>query len=102
MPEAGFTGYGKGEQSGMKKSVIVVMLVVMLMISGCGKDVAESDSGDDSSMFVSVERTGIWRVVYHKDTKVMYAVSFGGYNSGTFTLLVDRDGKPLLWEDKNE
>ena len=102
MPEAGYTGYGKGEQSGMKKRVIVVMLAVMLLISGCGKDVAESDSGDDSSMFVSVERAGTWRVVYHKDTKVMYAVSHGGYNSGTFTLLVDRDGKPLLWEDKNE
>lgn len=34
-----------------------------------------------------------------KETGVMYAVSNGGYNSGTFTLLVDENGKPLIWED---
>ena len=86
----------------MKKSMIVVILFIMVMISGCGKDVAESESGDNRSMFISVERAGTWRVVYHKDTKVMYVVSNGGYNCGTFTLLVDRDGKPLLWEGEAE
>jgi hypothetical protein len=29
----------------------------------------------------------------------MYAVSSGAYNGGTFTLLVDENGKPMLWED---
>lgn len=48
-------------------------------------------------MFVVVEETSCWIVVYHKGTKVMYAVSSGGYNEGTFTLLCDKDGKPLLW-----
>ena len=37
-------------------------------------------------------------VVADRDTKVMYAVSRGGYNCGNFTLLVDADGKPLLWD----
>ena len=28
----------------------------------------------------------------------MYAVSLGYYNCGTFTLLVDADGKPLIYK----
>lgn len=28
----------------------------------------------------------------------MYAVSHDTNNNGTFTLLVDKDGKPLIWE----
>lgn len=49
-------------------------------------------------MFIEVEGTEIWHVVYHKETKVMYVVSAGPYNAGTFTLLVDNAGKPLLWK----
>lgn len=50
-------------------------------------------------MFVEVERTMIYRVVYHKDTKVMYTISYGTHNSGAFTLLVDENGDPMLWEE---
>jgi hypothetical protein len=49
-------------------------------------------------MFVEIEQTGTWEIVYHKETKVMYAVSYGSYNCGTFTVLLDADGKPMLWE----
>ena len=47
---------------------------------------------------VQVEAAGNYCIVYDKYTKVMYAVSNGGYNSGNFTLLVTADGKPLLYE----
>lgn len=42
-----------------------------------------------------------WSVVYHKDTKVMYVVTNGEYNGGTyiFTLLVDAQGRPMLWDE---
>ena len=50
------------------------------------------------NMFVRVEYNGDYKVVYHKDTKVMYAVSCGQYNKGTFTLLVNSDGSPMLYE----
>ena len=52
---------------------------------------------EEMSMFICVESTDIWKVVYHKDTKVMYAVSYGYYNKGIFTLLVDKNGNPMLW-----
>lgn len=52
------------------------------------------------SMFVEVEDAVAWRVVYHKETKVMYVVSNGNYNSGTFTVLINVDGSPMTWKEK--
>ena len=89
----------------MKKIIISCILIVVLLLSlvGCSNVTVETEaqqnenSSETTSMFVVVETTGIWKVVYHKETRVMYAVSYGGYNSGTFTLLVDSDGKPMTW-----
>lgn len=86
----------------MKKIIVAIICVLLVMslllMVGC-RDV-EFDEGSTSgkSMFVVVEQSDIWYIVYHKDTKVMYEVSSGYYNCGTFTLLVDQDGKPLLWQ----
>ena len=72
-------------------------LMIALMLVGC-KKVEEIDGNDGTSVFVLLEDTMDWKVVYHRETKVMYAVSDGSYNRGTFTLLVDTDGKPLLYK----
>lgn len=58
-----------------------------------------SAHADNPSMFVCVEQSSIYKVVYHKDTKVMYAISDGSYNHGTFTLLVNADGTPMTYND---
>ena len=77
------------------------IILSMLLLSGCEMTEVESvnENNKDTSMFVIIENTGTWSVVYHKETKVMYVVSCGAYNAGTFTVLVDADGKPMLWED---
>jgi hypothetical protein len=82
----------------MKKLIIVITL---LAFAGCRQQVITEQS-DDTSRFVLVERTDIWNVVYDRSTMVMYAVSRGMYNQGTFTLLVDANGNPLLWEGATE
>ena len=51
-----------------------------------------------NSDFVMVESTGGFYVVYHKETKVMYAVSDSAYNQGNFTLLVNADGSPMVYK----
>ena len=88
----------------MKKinaKLMLVLLICALFLVGCSKvSRYKADSSEDESMFVCVEETYGWTVVYHKDTKVMYVVSNGIYNNGTFTLLVDEQGKPMLWEDE--
>ena len=80
-------------------AAFLIIASIVLTFSGCAVNKTETVATEENpSMFVEVERAGSWQVVYHKDTKVMYAVSFGAYNLGTFTLLVNADGTPMLWE----
>ena len=87
----------------MKRKIIALVLLVCLLLPGCSSDThgetAYEKSDIETSMFVTVEKYNMWEVVYHKDTKVMYAVSDGSYNHGNFTLLVNADGSPMLWEE---
>lgn len=81
----------------MKK--IVIALLALMLLTGCAKvERIEKPEAENVSRFVTVETTTIWKVVVDKDTHVMYAVSLGGYNNGTFTLLVDAEGKPLIYK----
>ena len=85
----------------MKRKLAYILILSMLLLSGCDvKTVGKVGTvqKDDTSMFIEVEQTGGWKVVYHKETKVMYTISLGHYNCGTFTVMLDADGKPLLWE----
>ena len=87
----------------MNKKILAIIMIVTMMLGlvGCSSETIEREGESDkvsSSMFVEIEDTSYWKVVYHRETKVMYAVSDGSYNYGTFTLLVDSDGSPMLYE----
>ena len=84
----------------MKKIVaICVICAILVCVCGCAAEVqSENANQKETSMFVKIESTTLFDVVYHKNTKVMYAISRGMYNQGTFTLLVNADGTPMLWE----
>lgn len=85
--------------SKLKKFIVCAFAVLMLF--GCNNnhvEQAERQSSESTSMFILLERAGPWEVVYHRETKVMYAVSYGGYSYGTFTLLVNADGTPMVYE----
>lgn len=80
---------------------IAMVIFIMLLVEGCAKvEKANSQKkkSDNISRFVAVEYESMWEVVADRETGVMYAVSNGGYNHGTFTLLVDADGKPLIYK----
>lgn len=79
----------------MKKIIALMIVVLAVTLTGCSE---VEDKSSDMSEFVIVESTSMWKVVYHKKTKVMYVVSDGTYNRGTFTLLMNEDGTPMLWE----
>jgi len=80
----------------MKKIIALMIVVLAVVMAGCSE--VESEDGGKSE-FIIVESTSMWKVVYHKKTKVMYVVSDGTYNHGTFTLLVNADGTPMLWKE---
>lgn len=80
---------------------IGIILLTALLLFGCtsGSTDEKQKSGPlDASRFMQVEAQWDWVVVADRETGVMYAVSAGSYNKGTFTLLVDADGKPLIYE----
>ena len=85
----------------MKKSFVILITMILLSfgLTGCfGVEQQHEESDSKYSMFINVEYTSYYNIVYHKDTKVMYAISRGGYNQGTFTVLLDADGAPMLYE----
>ena len=84
----------------MKKLIAIVLITLtMLSMTACvTKRTSEAVKGETSRM-IELESTDSYYIVYDKYTKVMYAVSDGSYNHGTFTLLVDANGKPLLYNE---
>ena len=85
----------------MKNKVIAVVMVAFLVFTTACATKTKRNPVNISRMVV-VEEAGIFNIAYDSETKVMYAISNGGYNHGTFTLLVDADGKPLLYREEQE
>lgn len=78
-----------------KITIILLIIILMLTLMAC----APNNNADEiqTGRMVIIEKTIIYDIAYDRYTKVMYAISHGGYNSGNFTLLVDSDGSPLLY-----
>lgn len=81
----------------MKRTICVILLALTLMLCGCGAK-KESEPLSEQSMFVVVEKGINYQVVYHNDTKVMYVISYGMYNGGTFVVMLNADGTPQVWK----
>lgn len=81
----------------MKRLLIcaTVAFSISCVAACCGFSEAEATQ---EGMFVAVYTGVNYYVVYQKDTKVMYAVSYSSSNRGNFTLLVNPDGTPMVWE----
>ena len=92
----------------MVKKILCLVLIIMMLLTciGCTEmetvQETQQEETSNKSMFVLVESGSGdvgYRIVYHKTTKVMYAISAGYSNTGIFTVMLDADGKPLLWEE---
>ena len=87
----------------MKKiiSIFLIIIILMLVLQACCNYDNSSVAASDHPMFnmINYKAMDDFYIVYHKDTKVMYAVSNGASNRGTFTLLVNPDGTPMLYEE---
>lgn len=80
-------------------SIIFMVLALCLSLCACGSPPVQVESDvSNASMFVEVENNTFWRVVYHRETKVMYAISQGTRNYGNFTVLLNPDGTPQVWK----
>ena len=83
------------------RKIFCIFIAVALCLSLCacgGPPVQVESNVSAASMFVEVENNLTWRVVYHRETKVMYVISQGTENHGNFTVLLNADGTPQTWK----
>ena len=84
----------------MKKILFLALTpIIICCMTACGGIEVKEEEKQEESRFVRIEKNGYFITVYDKNTKVQYAVSEGYYNMGTVTVLVDAEGKPLLYND---
>lgn len=81
----------------MNRIKTIVLIAAFTLLSGCANVENAEPEPQNVSMFDVIEKSTYWHVVADRYTGVMYAVSDGNYNRGNFTLLVDAEGKPLIW-----
>ena len=83
-------------------AAFLIIVSIILMFTGCASirtEAKDVDDTDDGNTFILVDADYYCWIVYHKDTKVMYAVSRSPNNIGTYTLLVNADGTPMIWKE---
>ena len=81
--------------------VICLFMIIFGLVACATSTVNATDSSNNynGNMFTKVKSgLGNFYVVYDNETKVMYAVSDGLYNSGVLTMLVNADGTPKIYE----
>ena len=88
----------------MKKLIAIFVAIALCacLFVGCAEYQEPYEKISKKSSFVILEDCAGYYVVYHKDTKVMYTLSTGGSNYGSFCLLVNADGTPMIWEGSND
>lgn len=85
----------------MKKIfTLLIALTLCLAFSSCaGEANAEglNSEGFNSERFFTVNTNECTKIYVDKETRVMYMFVKMGYGGG-LTVMVDENGKPLLWE----
>lgn len=79
-----------------KKILIVTGIVLSVLLFGCNAT-NEAQANDKRMITISQEDNG--KIVYDRETRVQYWMSYSNRNSGTLSVLVDSEGKPLLFSD---
>lgn len=81
----------------MKKRILACVVIIVMISVLCSGYASDKLSAPPTDMFEYAGRdtTAGAKIIYDKETKVMYAVA----NHKSITLLVDENGKPKLWKE---
>ena len=85
----------------MKKIIISLLIIIGIVLTGwLLKDVTISNNYAENERFVIIQQERNGKVMYDKETKVEYFM-FNDYKcGGGITVLVDKDGKPLIYGEE--
>ncbi len=88
----------------MKKIICVILVIVLVaMLCGCGRKVGEGFTLSERFVIVSGENPNTpynENIIVDKDTGVLYIV-FYGYNHFGITPLLNADGSPVTLDGVN-
>ena len=76
--------------------LIIMRLITTIAITGCEESVEDNVEVHYAIEFIKIEDNGIY-IIVHKDTRVMY-MFVNAYKKGGLVVMVDAEGKPLLYE----
>ena len=80
----------------IKLSIIIALLATTLL--GCGERTIQDEQDSYNTYFVRISSEWGGSIIYDSRTGVQYWRSEGAYNNGTITVLLDADGKPLIYK----
>lgn len=84
----------------MKKKIILAALlsVMMAVLCACSmKPIKEIET--ENGLFMVYQKYYEGNIIVDTQTNVMYWMSTGTHNSGTLTMLVEKDGSPKIYRD---
>lgn len=82
------------------KKIIIFLGIAILCLCACSNVTIAQDEEKEYERFKTIYKGDCFNVVYDIETKVQYSVSMRSYNYGNLTLLVDAEGKPLLYKEE--
>lgn len=88
----------------MKRFIIsfIAVFSASILLYGCNFDDTSSyifDQNPQEEYFEVISEGSGYAIVYDTDSRVMYVMATIGGNYGDFTMLVNPDGSPKLYEE---
>lgn len=86
----------------MKNKALLTIMLLTIILSGCSERTIQNEAKKEqdsyNTYFIRISEECDGDIVYDSRTGVQYWRSNGGYNHGTLTVLLDTDGKPLIYK----
>lgn len=82
---------------------VLFIIVFIILLTACHimKTLSQHAEASEDRMFVTIEGTSRYYIVYDKETMVEYIISSGNINTpSTFIMLVNADGTPKLYKEE--
>lgn len=86
----------------MKNKALIMIMLLVVILSGCGQRTIQNEAKKEqdsyNTYFIRISSEYHGDIIYDSRTGVQYWRSNGPYTYGVLTVLLDADGKPLIYK----